>query len=144
MSTSRHGLVLALLLAAPAGVRAQTGTDLQVHGFLSQGWVLSEGNNVNGSSEDKGGSGEFRELGVNFSWRPAGTLLLAAQTAAVENGNAIDEDINFEYGVADWTPLSGARGRLGFRGGRLKLPIGFYNDSRDAVFTRPGVLMPNS
>jgi hypothetical protein len=137
-------ILVAALGAAPPPALALSDADLQVHGVLSQGWLLSDGNNVNGSSDDAGGSGEFRELGVNVSWHPAGSLLFAAQTAAVENGKAIDEDVNLEYGLVDWTPLSGERGRIGARAGRLKLPIGFYNDSRDAVFTRPGIIMPNS
>jgi hypothetical protein len=137
-------LLAAALAAGPPAAVAQAAADLQVHGFLSQGWVLSQGNNVNGTSDDKGGSGEFRELGVNASWRPLGPLLVAGQLAAVEAGRAIDEDIQLEYGLLDYTAFQGAGQRLGLRGGKLKLPIGFYNDSRDAVFTRPGVILPNS
>lgn len=139
-------LVAAALGAAalPAAAAPLQGADLQVHGFLSQGWVLSQGNNVNGSSDDSHGSGEFRELGVNASWRPLGALLVSGQMAAVEAGKAIDEDVLLEYGLVDYTALQGERGRLGTRAGKLKLPIGFYNDSRDVVFTRPGILLPNS
>jgi hypothetical protein len=143
MSARRLALALALGGAAVSVPAAETA-DLQVHGFLSQGWVLSSGNNVNGSSDDKDGSAEFRELGVNLSARPLGTLLLSAQMAAVEAGKAIDEEVLLEYGLADYIALQGERGRAGVRAGKLKVPIGFYNDSRDAVFTRPGVIMPNS
>jgi hypothetical protein len=136
--------VAAGLLCAVALPAAADGTDLQIHGFAAQGLVISEGNNVNGDSTDKGGSSEFRELGVNFSYRPRGSLLFAAQMAAVEAGKAIDEDIVLEYGLVDYTALSGESGRLGLRAGKLKLPIGFYNDSRDAVFTRPGIILPES
>lgn len=140
-----RGLALALGCAAVApAALAQSDTDLQIHGFLAQGWVLSEGNNVNGSSADKWGSGEFRELGINASWRPLGPLLFSAQLAAVEAGKAIDEDIQLEYGLVDYTVVQEARGRLGLRAGKLKLPIGFYNDSRDVVFTRPSIIPPNS
>jgi len=114
----------------------------QFHGFLSQGFVLSEGNNVNGSSADSDGSLRFQEAGVNASWRPHPKLLLAGQLASVRAGQATDEPLRAEYALADWTPLQGEKGRIGLRAGKIKLPIGFYNDSRDAVFTRPSILLP--
>lgn len=138
-------LLGALLCAsAPSAAAALSASDLQIHGFLGQGWVTSEGNNVNGNSTGRGGSTEFRELGINASWRPLGSLLLSGQMAAIEAGKAIDEDMVLEYALADYTALQTENGRLGLRAGKLKLPIGLYNDSRDMVFTRPGVIMPNS
>ncbi len=131
-----------VLLCGVALPAVAAGTDLQIHGFAAQGLVISKGNNVNGDSTGKGGSSDFRELGVNFSYRPQGSLLLAAQMAAVEAGKAIDEAPVLEYGLLDYTALSGESGRLGLRAGKLKLPIGLYNDSRDAVFTRPSILLP--
>jgi hypothetical protein len=145
MSVNRFALASFLLVAAaPAVAETTAPTDLQIHGFLSQGWVLSQGNNVNGESDDSSGSGEFRELGANFSYRPMGSLLLAAQMAAVEHGKATDEDMVLDYGLVDYTAVADARGRFGLRAGRLKLPIGLYNDSRDVVFTRPGITLPES
>lgn len=134
----------AFLLCGAALPVLAAGTDLQIHGFAAQGLVISKGNNVNGDSADKGGSSDFRELGVNLSYRPHASWLFAAQMAAVEAGKAINEAPVFEYGLVDYTALSGKSGRLGLRAGRLKLPIGFYNDSRDAVFTRPGIMLPES
>jgi hypothetical protein len=117
--------------------------DLQVHGFASQGWVLtSGGNNVAGSSSDANGSGRYQEFGVNGSWRPFGDLLVAGQVASIRSGNAVDQYLDLEYAVVDYSPVQGELGRAGVRAGKLKLPIGFYNESRDAVFTRPGILMP--
>lgn len=117
--------------------------DWQVHGFISQGFTLSKGNNVNGSSKDHSGSLKYQEFGLNGSWRPRGDLLLAGQLAAVRAGRATDEYLVLEYGLVDYTPVQTERGRFGLRAGKLKLPIGFYNDSRDAVFTRPSILLPS-
>lgn len=144
MSAKAPVVLLALAGLGSAGAALAAPGDLQVHGFVAQGWVLSQGNNVHGSSDDAHGSGEFRELGINASWRPLGSLLVSAQMAAVEAGKSVDEDVLLEYGLADYTAFQGEGGRLGLRAGRLKLPIGFYNDSRDVVFTRPGIFMPNS
>jgi len=138
-------VALLVLAAAAAPARgAESLLDFQAHGFAGQGYVLSDGNNVNGPSDRSEGSVDFRELGVNASWRPLGALLFSAQMAGVHTGAAIDEEVTLEYGLADWQPLQGERGRLGLRGGKLKLPIGLYNDARDNIFTRPGIIMPNS
>ncbi|HUS25579.1 MAG TPA: hypothetical protein VM369_11575 [Candidatus Binatia bacterium] len=145
MCADRRTLIPLLLGCLLAGTAHAAGSDdVQIHGFAAQGWVQSAGNNIYGHSENKGGSGQYRELGVNASWRPFGPLLLSAQTAAIQEGKAIDEDLLLEYGLADYTVVSGPGGRLGARAGKLKVPIGFYNDSRDAVFTRPGITLPES
>jgi hypothetical protein len=135
-------------LTAPAAAVESPATpglagDLQFHGFLSQGFELSKGNNVNGSSADSNGSFRYQEFGLNASWRPRGDLLLSGQLASVRAGRATDEYLVLEYGLIDYTPVQTELGRFGLRAGKLKLPIGFYNDSRDAVFTRPGILLPS-
>jgi hypothetical protein len=135
---------LALFMALPAAALEFRGGDLQLHGFAAQGWTLSSGNNVNGESADNYGSLDFHELGINGSWRPMGSLLFSAQAASVRHGDAVKEDLVLEYAVMDYMALQGERGRSGFRVGKIKNPIGFYNDARDNVFTRPGVLAPNS
>lgn len=143
-STMVRGTVVAslLLAAPPALAELKMSQDLQFHGFAAQGFVLSNGNNVNGSSDDSSGSLRYQELGVNASWRPHATLLLSGQLASVRNGRATDQPLVLEYGLVDYTPWQGERGRVGLRAGKLKLPIGFYNDSRDAVFTRPSIILP--
>lgn len=136
------GVLLLLGMTARAEDSGLNQRDLQIHGFVSQGFVLSKGNNVNGSSKDSSGSLKYQEFGVNSSWRPRGDLLLAGQLASVRAGASTDEYLVLEYGLVDYTPYQGERGRFGLRAGKIKLPIGFYNDSRDAVFTRPSILMP--
>jgi hypothetical protein len=123
-------------------LRAARSADLQWHGFISQGFDFSKGNNVNGSSADSNGSFRYQEIGLNASWRPRGDLLVSGQLASVRAGDATDEYLVLEYGLADYTPVQTELGRFGVRAGKLKLPIGFYNDSRDAVFTRPSILLP--
>jgi len=142
----RRALARALWLAAAVTTTAHADTlpgDFQVHGFASQGWVLTNGgNNVAGSSSDANGSARYQEFGINGSWHPVGDLLVSAQAASVRSGNAVDQYLDLEYGLVDYSPIQGEHGRAGLRAGKLKLPIGFYNESRDAVFTRPGILMP--
>ncbi|MGR9086020.1 MAG: hypothetical protein ACU841_02985 [Gammaproteobacteria bacterium] len=41
-------------------------------------------------------------------------------------------------------PLFDSAAVLGVRAGRVKIPFGLYNDTRDVVWTRPSVLLPQS
>lgn len=126
------------------GSQLAMASDWQLHGFLSQGFTLSDGNNVNGNSSSGGGSFDFREAAVNLSWRPSPRLLLATQVASVRRGEVNTDDVALDYLLADFQAFHGNLGRLGLRAGKLKLPFAFFNESRDAVHSRPGILMPQS
>ena len=136
--------VLAAGLSLPATAIEWASGDVQLHGFAAQGWTLSDGNNINGHSDDSSGSFLQRELGASLSWRPRGDLLVSGQLASLRAGKAVDEDLSLEYAVLDWSMDSSANGHSGLRLGKLKLPFGFYNEGRDAVFGRQSVLLPQS
>lgn len=115
---------------------------MQVHGFLSQGIVFTSDNRLFGSSED--GSLDFREAGVNVSWRLHADWQLAGQLLSHRAGESDDGDARVDYALVDWTALSGEWGRAGVRLGRVKNPYGLYNKTRDVAFTRPSILLPQS
>ena len=115
----------------------------QVHGFLSQGYFLTTNNNLFGSSE-RGGSLDFTEIGVNASWAPWPNLLLAAQVLSRRAGEAAENEPELDFALLDYAALATAERRLGARLGRVRLPFGLYNDTRDVAFTRPSILLPQS
>jgi len=115
----------------------------QVHGFLSQGYILTTNNNFFGSSE-RGGSLDFTEIGVNASWTPLPRLQFAAQGLFRRAGAGHDSDFELDFGLMDYAVVSTADRQLGFRLGRIKNPLGLYNDTRDVAFTRPSILLPES
>lgn len=125
-------------------IRPTQATDLfesfQVHGFASQAYILTSGNNFLGDSQGNG-SFEFRELGLNASLAPLPRLQLSAQLLSRARD---DQNLRLGYGIIDYSLLSNETNRLGFRLGRLKNPYGLYNETRDAPFTRPGILLPQS
>ncbi|MGH8585197.1 MAG: hypothetical protein ACREWE_03080 [Gammaproteobacteria bacterium] len=114
-----------------------------MHGFLTQGYFLTTDNNLFGSSE-RGGSLDFTEIGVNASWTPRPNLLLAAQVLSRRAGEAAKNEPELDFALLDYTALSTAERRLGVRLGRVRLPFGLYNDTRDVAFTRPSILLPQS
>jgi hypothetical protein len=115
----------------------------QVHGFLSQGYFLTTNNNLFGSSE-RGGSLDFTEIGVNASWLVRPNLQLAAQVLSRRAGKAAENEPELDFALLDYTVLATAERRFGARLGRVRLPFGLYNDTRDVAFTRPSILLPQS
>jgi hypothetical protein len=115
----------------------------QVHGFLSQGYILTTGNNFFGKSR-RGGSFDFRELGVNGSWRPLTNLQLSMQVVSRSAGETDDGVPRIDYGFLDYSFISDVENLWGVRAGRVVTPLGFYNETRDMAFTRPSTLLPQS
>ncbi|BBL71440.1 OprO/OprP family phosphate-selective porin [Methylogaea oryzae] len=115
----------------------------QVHGFLSQGYILTSGNQLFGDSRH-GGSLDYTQLGVNGSWRLLPQLQISAQGLYRRAGVGHENDKRLDYGFLDYTPLSNDELTLGVRLGRVKLPIGLYNATRDVPFTKPTILLPQS
>ena len=133
----------AMLLASVAGA-AELATPVQIHGFASQAYTLTSANNIFGTSSDDNGSFGFTELGVNASYRATSQLHLAAQLMSRRAGETDDSQVRLDYGVADYRISTDDKTDWGVRAGRIKNPIGFYNDTRDVAFTRPSIILPQS
>lgn len=140
MSAARARSFLAAALAA-ASVPA-SALDWQAHGSLAQGYVLSEGNNFYGDSRN-GGSFKYYEAALNGVIKPLPQLLFSAQVLARDAGVTDDGKPRLDYAFGDYAFLSGRSAEAGLRLGRVKNAYGLYNDARDVVFTRPGIIMPS-
>ena len=119
------------------------GSELQLHGFLTQGVVTTSDNNFLGQSNKKA-STDFREIGVNASLRPTSDLQLSAGLLSHKAGGTDNGNVRLDYGFADWTISSSEQGRSGIRLGRVKNSYGLYNKTRDVAFTRPSIILPQS
>ncbi|MEQ1440611.1 hypothetical protein AAG565_14730 [Fontimonas sp. SYSU GA230001] len=129
-------------LTAAGAAPAQTGDlNYQLHGFASQAYAQSWGNNYVGDSLD--GSFAFYELGLNAT-AGGGPVTVSAQALYRRFGDLDREGARLDYAFADYRFLSALDAHAGVRLGRVKNPYGFFNDSRDVVFTRPGILLPGS
>ncbi len=121
---------------------ADYSENVHFHGFASQGFLSSTGNNFFGNSTS--GSFEFAELGLNTSWRPLDNLQFSVQALYRRAGETDDQGLRLDYGFVDYTAVSNLDSRWGLRAGRIANSVGFYNDTRDVPFTRPGILLPQS
>lgn len=134
-------LLVALYSAATQAEPRFMPEDLQVHGFLTQGFFHTSDNNVFGQSDD-GISPGLTEIGLNMNYQPIDKLRFAAQGLYRRAGDVDPGSVRLDYGLADLTLLEYDSGKIGIRGGRIKIPFGLYNETRDVAFTHPTILLP--
>lgn len=116
---------------------------VQIHGFLSQGFVNTSDNNFSGRSDDNI-SIDFRELGINGSWQINPDLQIAMQVLWRDQGELDEDGLRIDYALLDYTFFSSESLLLGIKAGRVPNPYGFYNDTRDVAATRPSIFLPQS
>jgi hypothetical protein len=126
--------------AAPATAAAAEYHEplVNIHAFVSQGFIKSTGNEY--LAKSKKGSFEFSEVGVNLSRAldqnmMVGVQLFTRDLGAIGDYRARFDWFEFDYHFFDW---------LGVRAGRTKLPYGLYNETSDVDSARVPVLLPQS
>ena len=100
------GLLL-IGLATPAHAIDLGFRDFQMHGFASQGYTYTSGNDFFGNSQGDG-SLEFTELGLNVLGHPLPNLLFAVQGIYRDTGGSDDEDFRLDYANFDSQPAGTA------------------------------------
>jgi hypothetical protein len=135
-------LIPLLALSRPAAAADEGGgllSDIEVHGFVSQGFIKSTENDYLVPRSERG-SFDLTEVGLNFTKPVTDRLRLGFQLFGggfVTTGayNAKLDWFYLDYHWRDW---------LGVRAGRVKLPFGLYNEVNDIDAARLPVLMPQS
>jgi hypothetical protein len=135
-------LIWVMRSSAFAGDPVPADHHLQIHGFLTQAYIKTTDNQFFGDSKD--GSFEFRELGVNASYRLNPSLMASAQLLSRVAGEMYDGSLAVDYAQLDYQFHMDEQKRLGLILGRNKNPFGLYNDTRDVAATRPGIFMPQA
>jgi hypothetical protein len=134
------GVVATLgLLAAPARASDDEDPFVEIHGFVSQGAIKTYTNNwlVRDSVD---GSLEFSEAGINFTKMLGDDFRVGIQFFARDLGAIGDYKPQFDWYYLDYR----ATDWFGLRAGRLKLPLGLYNDTSDIDSARVPVFLPQS
>ena len=146
MRTSRRHLLAALgvlVLAQGPAAAAELGLpgqlpSLDVHGFISQGFLLTSANDY--LADTSRGSFEFSEVGLNLTLPATDRLTLGLQIFSRKLGPLGDYRATLDWYYLDYH----WRDWLGIRAGRVKLPFGLYNDISDVDSARTAVLLPPS
>ena len=135
----RSAWLLVLVVLAASATTAHAARDkVTVHGMISQGYLKSSANNYMIPTED--GSLAYTELALNFSSNVSRKLRVGAQLFGRDFGDEGNGDVAIDWAFGDYR----WKDYLGFRGGKIKLALGLYNQTRDIDMVRTSILLPQS
>ena len=112
---------------------------VEIHGFISQGYLISDENNFYAKTAN-GGTSQFNEVGINFKSNVSDRLRVGLQLFTRDLGQLGNNEINVDYAFADYSFANW----LNFRAGMVKLPYGLYNMERDVDMLRTFIFLPQS
>jgi hypothetical protein len=112
---------------------------VQVHGFLSQGFVYTNDNNWLTMNTSQG-SAAFTDFGLNMSSQVTDKFRIGAQGYDRNLGHLGQYHPSLDWAVADYRFKSW----FGVRGGKVKTRLGLYNDTQGEDFLRTFALLPQS
>ena len=115
------------------------GRDVVMHGFLAEGYMKSDGNNFLTAQT---GAGTFQDVdgALNIATDLTDNLHVGAQIYVRDIGRLGGGRPQLDWAYADYK----VKDWLGFRAGKVKTPLGLYNDTQDMEFLHPWVLLPQS
>jgi len=112
---------------------------VQVHGFVSQGFIYTNDNNWLTMNTSQG-SAAFTEFGLNASTFLTDNLHIGAQVYDRNLGQLGQYHPSLDWAVVDYRFKSW----FGVRGGKVKTTLGLYNDTQDQDFLHTFALLPQS
>lgn len=137
---NKHLLLFPALFLSHA-VTAYEINNLQMHGFFTQNVIHTSENNMYGESKNSV-STDFTEAGLNLFYAPMERLSFSFQSLYRNAGKVDTGSLDVDYAFADFTIKKYQQGRYGLRIGRVKNPLGLYNETRDVAFTSPSIILP--
>lgn len=114
-------------------------SDLNINGFISQGF-LQTSDNVYLVKDSDDGSFQFSEAAVNISKEINDNLRGGLQLLSRDFGEVGNNEVKLDWGFLDYSKND----YFGLRLGKVKNEIGLYNSSRDVDLLRSTVLLPQS
>lgn len=112
---------------------------VQVHGFVSQGFVYTDQNNWLTMNTTQG-SGAMTDMGLNMSSQITDKFRVGAQVYDRNLGQLGQWHPSLDWAVADYR----FKNWLGIRAGKVKTTLGLYNDAQDLDFLHVFALLPQS
>jgi hypothetical protein len=90
--------------------------------------------------DTSGGSFEFNEFGINFVSDLTHDLRVGLQILARDFGSSGNNELVIDWASGDYR----LRDWLGIRAGKIKIPKGLYNETRDVDMLRTSIFLPQS
>jgi hypothetical protein len=123
---------------AGSGSAADLGP-VTLHGFVSQSF-LKTSDNVYLGLESTAGTWAYTEEALNFTVNVTPKLRIGAQLVGRDLGPQGNHKVVMDWALGDYRFLD----QIGLRAGKMKLPVGLYNNVFDADMARPEALQPDS
>jgi len=130
---------LMLMLLIPAASMAFNLEKLQINGFISQGYLKSKENNWL-AVDSVDGTLQLNEVGLTFNMPVNDKLRVGVQLLSRDLGEEGNNDVRLDWAFGDYRFCD----QFGIRAGKVKMPIGFYNEGRDSDFLRQMAFLPQS
>ncbi|MDM8517116.1 hypothetical protein QUF76_13015 [Desulfobacterales bacterium HSG16] len=131
-------VTLGIMIGIVPSVRAFEIGDIEIHGFISQGYLITDNNNY--MADTKGGTFQFDEMGLNFSADVTDQLHIAMQIFSRDLGDVGNNEVGLGYAFGDYRWLNW----LGVRAGKIKIDYGLYSEIREMDMFRTLIMLPQS
>jgi len=137
------GAVLSALLlgVSASAVQAQSitvgGKEVAVHGFVQQGFNVTNENNIL-LMDTKKGSAEMTDAALNVSSNLTRRLRVGAQAYVRNIGQLGNGAVEVDWAFADYKFADA----FGVRGGKMKTVLGLFSDTQDMEFLYTWALLP--
>lgn len=112
---------------------------IDIHGFITQGYLVTDDNNFLADTEGDG-TLQYNEIGINFSSDVSDRLRMGVQLLTRDLGKMGNHEITLDWAVADYSFFNW----MNLRVGKIKTPHGLYNIERDVDMLRTFVFLPQS
>ena len=113
------------LSASPAFAQSLDDLNIQIHGYATQGFLYSNQNNVL-TTRSSNGSPSWNEEVVNLGAQPIPKLRVGVQVRYFLLGN-YGNSFTLDWAQADYK----VDDRFGVRVGKVKMPVGLFNETQD-------------
>jgi hypothetical protein len=116
--------------------------DIYINGYIGVGYAIESANNFLDSKKDEN---KLIEGALNVTYEYNNNISFAGQVAYREFGEYFtDKTLRVDYANINYTTSFLTNSEQSLSIGRIKIPSGIYNSSRDTPITRPSILMPQS
>ncbi len=135
----KKNILIIIILLFSTNCFASELENIEVHGFLAQGFLKTDKNNYLADTEE--GTGDFNEMGINFGKKMSPRMRIGVQFFARDLGDVGNNEVEIDWFYADYY----YKEWLGLRVGVMKRPVmGMFNENRDLDNIRTSILLPQS
>jgi hypothetical protein len=133
----RRMLLLLLVCICASGLYAQDLAGIEVHGFVTQGFLFSSNNNYL-TMQSSGGSAQWTDGAASISDSLTDKLRVGIQLHMYQLGQLGGSSVRVDWASGDYR----FNDYFGVRAGKVKTVLGLFNDSQDVDAVFLWILLP--